>query len=60
MFFAVMAIAASQIAPASPDKNIGVTAALDGGSFSITRNREEILLNTRLSNPPSVFCCNEQ
>ena len=42
MIFILSAMAAARIAVASPDASISITVAPDGGSYSVTRNREVI------------------
>ncbi|MEO6217964.1 MAG: glycoside hydrolase family 97 protein [Sphingomonas sp.] len=42
MILILTAMAAAQIAVASPDASISITVAPDGGSYSVTRNKEVI------------------
>ncbi|MCW3849514.1 glycoside hydrolase family 97 protein [Sphingomonas sp. LB-2] len=48
MILLASALAVSQVALASPDKRIGITVAADGTRYSVTRNRERILLDAPL------------
>jgi len=48
MIFILSAMAAAQIAVASPDASIRITVAPDGGSYSVTRNKEVISLESPL------------